>query len=205
MVSVREWHSERAKDYLVKGKMLLRFPFNKPCLHKTQDFYGRNWRPQQTNRLRKGNLLWRRADQLKMWPVSHCVWFLFCFQNLPNMDLHHAEPLIFLCQQKMYFLVHASHCRVRLEVWLVLVYFYSYTRKMTTRYLEFIYIFTSLNLKIITEIFIKVGDTKRAHQLQCSWECCRFPPRSTPLGQFSVTRTLFSFSLLSLHGAINLM
>lgn len=68
----------------------------------------------------------------------------------------------------MYFLVHASHCRGRLEVWLVLFHFYWYTGKMNTRYLEFIS--TLFNLKITIQIFTKVRNTKCAHKLHSAHE-----------------------------------
>lgn len=66
-----------------------------------------------------------------------------------------SKRCIFLC---------THHCRIWLEVWLVLVNFYWYTGKMTTRYL--FYLRFHINVKIM-QIIMEVGNTKGAHKL-CS-------------------------------------
>lgn len=91
------------------------------------------------------------------WFSQHVCFVLFLkpATYAPNIMQAHisfsaSRRCIFLC---------THHCRV----WLILANCYWYTGRMNTD-ICFIYIFTSLNLKII-QIVMKVGDTKGADKL----------------------------------------
>lgn len=126
------------------------------------------------------------------------VLFLKLATYAPNIMQAH---LSYSASKRCIFL-RTHYCKVWLQVWLVLVYFYWYTEKMNTRYLFVLFTF-SLNQKQI-QIFIKVDNMKGVYKL--------YSPDENTAALHYVLRLLESsqsgvlcFSLFSHCRAINLM